>query len=193
MSTNDFFSGFQVAKPELNVINKAGDHVVRVLSMRMTDADTRLDGIPKGISRQWVDTQQQLAITFGGKSGVITNRFNSKGYIRFDELNDEQRNSGKFFNASGYACIKNKKGELERCEDVGRTTECINIINKFAMAIDIAEGENLIDGVSRAITEKRELIVSVKVDTYDGKDQYVVSGYKKAVDVRVDADDEYSA
>jgi len=193
MSNNDFFSSFRVEKPELNVISSAGDHVVRPLSMRLTDADTKLDGSPKEKSRKWIDSHAQLAVTFGGKTGVLTNRFNSKGFIRYDELTTEQIASGKFTNADGYACITNKDGELVRCESVDRTTQCINILNKFAFALGIAEGEDLVEAITRAIAEKSELVISVKREVYEGKDQYVVNGFKKVADVKTADDDEYSA
>ena len=194
MSANaNFFNSFQVAKPAMTLLT-AGEHRVRILSLRMTDADHKLDGTPKDEQKPWVGEHTQLAITFGGvKGGLITNRFNSKGFERYDELDDKQRASGLFTNVEGFACIKNKKGQLERVESVAKTTECINIINKFAAAIDAVEGESLVDTIEAAIADKRELIVVVKADTYKGKDQVVVSAYKKAADVTASKEDDYSA
>jgi hypothetical protein len=194
MSTTNFFSSFQVAKPELTLM-QAGDHVSRISSVRMTDADHQLDGVPKKEQKPWVDVHHQMAVTFASVkgAGLITNRFNSKGFERYDELTDEQRASGKFENVEGFACRKNKQGQLERCESVSRTTECINILNKFAAALGIAEGESLMDGIQRAIAEKRELVVLVKADVYKDKDQLVVKGFKKVVDASSEADSEYSA
>lgn len=194
MSENaNFFNSFQVSKPEMTLLT-AGEHRVRILSIRMTDADHKLDGNVKDNPKPWVDVHQQLAVTFGAiKGGLITNRFNSKGFERYDELTDAQRASGLFQNIEGFACTQNKKGQLQRAESVAKTTECINIINKFAASLGVAEGESLLESIDAAIADKRELVIIVKADSYKGKDQVVVSGYKKVADVTASKEDDYSA
>lgn len=194
MSNTNFFDSFQVSKPELTLM-QPGEHVARISSVRSTDADHQLDGIPKKEQKPWVDVHVQLAVTFASVkgAGLITNRFNSKGFERYDELSAEKIASGKFENVEGFACRKNSKGQLERIESPSRTAECVNIINKFAQAIGIAEGESLMEGVMRAQAEKTELVLVVKADTYKGKDQVVVTGFKKLAETKTEAEDEYSA
>ena len=187
---NDFFGGFQVSKPEVNVLS-AGVHVVHISKFLLTDASRTYSGELKTDLKPWVDVHPQLAVTYAAVDGrgVITDRFNTKGNLRYDELTEAQRKSGRFENVEGYACITNNAGELERVESPERTTQCHNILNKFAQAAGLKEGENLIEGLNAAIAEKRQLTITVSSDTYEGKDQLRVTRFTAAKAVKTASSD----
>lgn len=188
-NVHDFFGGFKVSKPEVNVLT-AGIHNVCISKVLPTDASHKYSGELKDDVKPWVDKHYQLAVTYtsvDGK-GVITDRLNTRGFTRFDELTEADRKSGKYENIEGYACITTKAG-LERVDSVERTNQCKNIINKLAFAAGLKEEENLIEGFEAAIAEKRQLTITVSSDTYEGKDQLRVTRFASVKTVKTVSSD----
>ena len=82
----------------------------------------------------WKDSQQQLAVVFSqpGK-GVITERFNTVGFMRYEELADT---TGHY--ASSYEepyAINEDSGE--RVPDPDRSSKALNIINELFDAVEV--------------------------------------------------------
>jgi hypothetical protein len=179
----DFFAGFKVEKPEFALL-PAGEHTVRLTRVEPLSSFEKYDHQLKDADRlpQWKDACPQLAVTIvsaePGKSGGMTHRFNGMGYVKYEELSEKERKSGKFENIEGYACTKDDDGDLVRIPSDSRTEQCANIINQFATAVGVKEGENLMLGLNAAAAEGRTLRVTVTNDPYQGKDQLRLTKFR---------------
>lgn len=193
MKTNDYFSSHVVAKPEFQLLPQ-GIAEVRLLRFEVLDSFTQFNGTVKDDDKlpEWIDPTVQLAITVvsaeKGKSGGLTHRFNGGAFAKYDQLSDEQRDSGNYENLGGYACKLNKQGKYERIPDPEKTKSCDNIMNQFANALRIPEGTLLLDGLAEARDDQRVFQVTVTNDEYKGKDQYRLSKFKAVTPVAVNED-----
>lgn len=78
----------------------------------------------------WTDERKVVAIVFGGKEGVITERFRDFGFVRFDDLEDKE---GHFKSAyeEPYA-INQKSGKRVVCPT--KSENATNILNQLFCA-----------------------------------------------------------
>lgn len=168
-----------------------GTHTVRLVSYKETNSSLNYDGTPKASQPEYVDTTEQLAITVvsvDGK-GSMTHRLNAMGYLKYEKLTDKEIKSGKFSNIRGYACAKNKNGQLERIVDETNTAACDNIIDQFMNAVGMGEGSSIDDLRDEAIAKQTPFNIVVVNDEYDGKDQYRIKSFKKvSVEEAVETD-----
>jgi hypothetical protein len=178
----DFFKKFKVEKPTFQLLPE-GEHLVRLTSVSAITSFDQYNGEKKDKMPEWGNATPQLAITVvsaeDGKSGGITHRLNGCGYVKFDDLSEKEIKSGKYESIEGFAC-KEVAGVIVRIESEKNTQACANIINGFAASLKIPEGENLMDGIKKAIAEKTAFMVTVSIEDYDGKDQYRISKFKAA-------------
>lgn len=185
----DFFKSFKVEKPAFQSL-KEGTHVVRVARFAETHSFNKYDGSQKDDLPEWSNPTPQLAITVvaveGG--GGLTHRLNGCGFVQFDDLSEEQLQSGKFvaLGKTGYACYEDEEGDTVRLIDEEKTQACANIINQFAAALGLSEDSNLIEGLEKAISEKLTMKVTVVNDPYDGKDQLRIAKFESAASVVAD-------
>ena len=161
-----------------------GAAIVRLLNAEETNSFQQYNGTPKEADKPWRDATPQVAITIvsaePGKTGGMTHRFNLLGYIRYDELSDEQKlekNKAKelvYENLDGYACTVSEDGEMVRIVDDAKSAICDNILNQFAHAIGMSKDEEFIDEdgklFANAIAEQTKFIVTVVNKPYHGKD-----------------------
>ena len=177
----DFFKSMDVERPEFNLLSP-GDHIVRLIRYEETDSFTKYSGDPKGKDFGWADPTPQLAVTFvaaeSGKSGGITHRCNGLGYVKHDELSDEQRSSGDYEEIGGYACTANEDGEIVRIVSPEAAKACKNILNQLASALGGKEGDNFGEVLDNAIANQTKLTITVINDPYEGKDQLRVTRFK---------------
>jgi hypothetical protein len=187
----DFFKDFKVSKPEFNLL-QPGEHVVRIIRAEEITSFQQFNGEEKPKLPAWKDATPQLAITVvsaeEGKSGGLTHRFNGRGYVKYDELSDEQKASGEWEDHGGYACSLNDDDILVREESEADTKDCANIINQFASSLGIKEGTKLGKGIAIAIAEQTKFRVTVVNEPYKGKDQLRLSRFKAYVTDSVTAD-----
>jgi len=187
--SKDYFGEFKVEKPEFSLLPE-GDSRVRVIRAEILNSFQKFNGSPKDELPQWKNATPQLAITVvaseKGKNGGLTHRFNGCGYEKYDELSQKQMESGDFENIDGYACKKDKDGDIVRIVSKERTESCNNIINQFAAAMQLPVDSNLMDGVNRAIAEKTEVNVTVVNKPFDGRDQLRLEKFRAAAAVTVD-------
>lgn len=175
------FANYQSKAPEFQRLSE-GTHNVRLVSIKETNSSLNYDGSLKEKLPEYVDTTEQLAITVvstEGKGGM-THRLNAEGFVKFDELTDEEIRSKKFTNVNGYACAKNKAGKLQRVPDPKKTQACDNIMDQFMAATGLPEGSTLQD-LDTVIENKTEFQVVVVNDEHEGKDQYRIKSFKKAM------------
>lgn len=178
---NDFFMNKKVEKPLFNLL-PTGEHLVRLIRAEETNSFAQFNGEAKSNLPEWKDATPQLAVTVvaaeAGKSGGLTHRLNGRGYIKYDELSDEQKASGEYEDINGYACSLNEDGLMVREESAAHTKECSNILNQFAAAIGAKEGETLGEAITRAIAKQVQFKVTVINDPYEGKEQLRMQRFK---------------
>jgi len=187
--SKDYFNEFTVAKPEFALLPE-GDNLVRIIRAEILNSFQKFSGSPKDELPEWKNATPQLALTVvaseKGKHGGLTFRLNGWGYDKYDELSQKQMESGDYENIDGYACKKDKDGDLVRQINKERTESCNNIINQFAVAMQIPVDSNLMEGINRAIAEKTEVRVTVVNKPFEGKDQLRVENFRAAAIVTVD-------
>jgi hypothetical protein len=159
-----------------------GANKVRLVSLKQTDSFHNYDGTMKENLPEYVNPCEQLAITVvstEGKGG-LTHRLNLEGYVPFSKLSAEEIESGLFIDVNGYACAVNKKTkELQRIPDETNTATCVGIMDQLFAAIGMPEGSGIED-LDEAIADKKEFVVTVTNEPYEGKDQLRISSFKKA-------------
>lgn len=182
----DFFKSIKVERPEFNLLG-VGEHNVRLIRAEETDSFSQFNGEEKKSLPLWKDRTPQLAVTVvsaeDGKSGGLTHRLNGLGYIKYNDLSDDQKESGDYEDVQGYACVLNEEGDLVRIMSEERSKQCKNILNQFAAAVGGKEGDNLGDTLTRAIANKTTFKATVVNDEYDGKEQLRLSRFKAVANV----------
>ncbi len=190
----DFFRTFKVSKPEF-VTLKEGEQVVRIIRAEVLTSFQNYNGSPKEDSKEWANATPQLAITVvaaeDGKSGGLTHRFNGCGYRKYNELSEKELASGKYEDIEGYACYKDKEGDVVREESDDNTKACENILNQFAMAMQFPEGSDLMDSIEEAIQAKAAVKVTVINEPYNEKDQFSLSRFKAVGELVQAGDDKF--
>jgi len=190
---------------------KIGRQNVCIISMHeLTDRHNDLSGGRKDFNPElYIDETEQIALIYGNDNGVLTNRYNLTGFIKFAELDD----TAGLININGYACKKanikwndapaeikasdeyfEKKGFVATKKDgkdikasfptrlisEKRTEACINIISDVASATGAAMGDDIEESLSNAISERTELSVEVYEDTFGDKTNLKIQYPRKA-------------
>jgi len=170
-----------------------GTAVVRLLNAEETNSFQQYNGTAKEAEKPWSDATPQVAITVvsaeAGKSGGLTHRFNLLGYVRHDELSDEQKTQKNaktkelvFENLEGYACTMNSDGEMVRIVDDAKSTTCDNILNQFAHAIGMSKDDEFVDADGKlfadAIANQTKFQVTVVNKAYQDKEQLRLGSFK---------------
>ncbi|MFA6917044.1 MAG: hypothetical protein WC222_11650 [Parachlamydiales bacterium] len=127
---SDFLNNFVPEKVSVITMPVGAYDVIVKQVKEVTDHDSNLSGAQKENYR-FADVHDQLAVTFirmDNLPGIITHRFNTRGWVRFDEMSAKQQKSYTKDEVKGYA-ISKKTGM--RVEDPARTVQCSNILNQF--------------------------------------------------------------
>lgn len=140
---------YQVVKPEFTSLGK-GTSIVRIGRWELvTSFEADFKGTPKANMPKWIDPVAQVAVTFVAvdKPGAITHRFNTRGYVRMDDLDETQLASikkkyGEVDESQGYLLVK-KDGNWVRAKDEARTKSALNILNSLMFALGVAEGKGI--------------------------------------------------
>ena len=190
-----YFKQKSVVKPEFQALPE-GEHIVRLSRAEEVDSFTAFSGEPKPELPAWTNPTDQLAYTVvsaeEGKVGSLTDRLNGQGWKKMKDLTEKERQSGKFESIDGWAC-KTVNNKIVRVEDKEKTQICDNIAMQFATAIGIEESEDegaFGQGLEDAIESRTTFRVTVKVENYDGKDQYRITRFKSVSQVVVDEFDD---
>ena len=144
-----------------------GVHVVTISEIEMSD-DRHLgarDGREKPADKlpPWKDVLRQLIVQFikkdpatGKTLGTIRHRYNERGFVRYEDLPEDQREGHFAAGDDGYA-VNEKTGM--RIEDPNRTAQCENILNELLAAAKVPIGGHFTDAVGKTlkITVEREL------------------------------------
>lgn len=178
-----------------------GEHLVRLIEMRLTDSFTQFNGLPKTELPSWANSCPQAAITVvavgndeHGKplTGSLTDRLNGIAFGKFVDLPEVDQNSGDYENIDGWACYTDKKsGDKMRLVDKQKSLICDNIRNQFARALkmELSDEEGaFMRGVAKAIANETSFRITVANKPYDGKDQRRITRYRQAVAVPTEAD-----
>lgn len=140
---SNFLNSFVPEKVTAQTMPIGSHDVIVKQAVEVTDHDANLSGAQKENYR-FSDFHDQIAVTFIRKDkqpGIITHRYNTKGWVRYDELSPADRKSFKRDEEKGYAI--NKKTGM-RVEDDKRTADCNNILNQFLNKLS-KNGKPIID------------------------------------------------
>lgn len=180
------FSGFKFEKPVVETL-KEGNHSVRINSYSVTDSFHLLDGSVKdGIAEEieseekWSDSTPQLAVVFVGPDGVMTYRFNAKGYKHTEDFTAEELEDDKYTVIGDYVCVRDKNKNLVRIESPQRTQKAQRLLNQFLFATGAEEGADLFDILDNCISEKSEIDIVVKKKQYDERDVFDIAKFAPA-------------
>lgn len=163
----------------------AGEHRCVLLKAYVIHSMMDNKGNPKeNKTTEYQDVTTQVYTEFGSteNKGAIANRYNIEGFLAYDKLSDEEKESGKFTcSEDGYAMIE-KNGKFYRVNSEENTAAAHRILSDAFKAMGIPVGSGL-EAMDDVIAEKREVIVVVKDNDYNGKTTQVVSHLKTAVAV----------
>jgi len=182
-----------VGKESRQDVLQSGDHVVSLIEMRVLNSRVNWDESDKTELPDFVDPTPQLGIMFGNEHGVQWHRFNIYGYVRWDELTDDQQGDDKYaqvvFGKTVYACKRHANGNLVRIKDKKRTEDAESFLDQFLACVN-GTGKTVADACAEAIAGKTEFVVSLEDDEYEGKDQIRVSGFSKVKQLGSTTEDE---
>lgn len=183
MKNQNAFSGFKFEKPVVETL-KEGNHSVKVNSYSVTDSFHLLDGSVKdGVveeiesEEKWSDSTPQLAVVFVGLSGVMTYRFNAKGYKHTEDFTAEELEDDKYTVIGDYVCVRDKQKNLVRIESEQRTQKAQRLLNQFLYATNAEEGADLFDILDSCVESKLEIDIVVKKKEYNDKTVYDIAKF----------------
>lgn len=176
----NFFNNFKSSAPDYKNLGEVKDHPVRLVRAELTDSRTNFDGTEKENLPDYADATEQLACVFISEEGQgsIVHRYNGAGYVKFAELSEKQKQSGKFTEIDGYACIK-KGQDFVRIEDEEKTKACANIMSQMFDAFGLEAGSGMED-LNTVIEERRVALITVSKEIWNEKEQYRVARLRKA-------------
>ena len=167
----------------------AGEHEVVLIGIQeLNDRMSDWNGTPKTENLPpWSDLTAQVGLKVAGKNGVKAVRLSLQGYLKFEDLSDKQKKSGKYtplnshnnVGAEAYACIENEDGEFERVESDNATAECMNIISRVAHAGGFDSETDILTALTEMVEEKIKFTVVVKEKTFAGKARTEITSFKK--------------
>lgn len=173
-----------------------GWHPVTVKSWQPTHSFLNWDGGMKDAARlpEFKDPAPELGVVFQAEGGVVLLRAHTKGYKTWEDLSDEDRESGKYvkvpFHDKVYACLEDKKGNLVRVKDSSRTADAENFIDQLFTSAGVT-GVNIGEAMDKIQGEKIQLMVNVKIDEYvEGQPQAKIIGFRKYRGEQVASNDE---
>lgn len=179
-------------KVEATLIKEAADYLV-VITRReyATSFEKNLDhDIKEDIrSKQeagelWIDPTPQIAITFGSTEGkgVITHRFNARGYLCKDDqgVTDKLLEKDDIMVIGKYVCKESDNNLYERIEAPEKTEKALNILFGFMNKLGFTNTEQSIeDALKIAIDSKIPIVATVKQEEYEGKNRMVISKFTR--------------
>jgi len=132
---------FKSSKVAFNQLVAGIYSMLTLVRVVITDSHSNFDGTEKETLPEWKDKTPQLAVTVthpDPKMGGCTHRLNLMGYVRFDDLSKEKRESGKWADVKGYAV---NIADGKRREDDERTAQCESILNQFFNSVSTKNEE----------------------------------------------------
>lgn len=164
-----------------------GSHIVSISEIEMSD-DRHVgarDGREKPLDKlpPWKDILRQLIFQFvlkdanGKIVGTIRHRYNERGFVRYDELPEDQREGYYAAGDEGYA-VNEKTGM--RIEDPARTEQCRNILNEVLAAAKVPVGGHYTDAIGKTLK------ITVYRENYKGSEVPKVKAPTAVVEQPVD-------
>lgn len=196
--------GKKIEKVVATLISTEGNYIMNVVNFEFINSFEKNfeHEIKEGLreaqeaGEMWIDPTPQLAITLGSVEGygVITHRFNAKGYLNQDdsEVSDEMLNDDNVMVIGNYVCKKVDEG-WERIEAPEKTATAMNMLFGFLNKLGFTnEDQSIEDALNTARTDKYVITAVVEEDSYQGKDRMVVAKFfkTKLEDMPNDDDDD---
>lgn len=182
----------KVRKVEATLLREAGSYVAAVVNFEFINSfeknfkhelkEDLKELIEKG--EMWCDPTPQIAVTFGDKDGrgVITHRFNAKGYLNYDdpEVDEKMLQRKDIMVIGNYVCKETKNG-YERIESEQKTESALRMLFSFINKLGITNEElSVEDALVRAKENNMLIVIDVAEDEYNGKTRTVISKFTRA-------------
>jgi hypothetical protein len=185
---SSIFSHYASAQPTREHVDlPVGDSVVRIIEAKELDSFTQWNGARKPLLPSYADACPQygfLMVAVSGK-GSMVHRVNGARYVRFADLSDADKASGRFADEGGYACklVGDKLIRVQVAPDGEDAdgfpidTVLAGFVNDICHALG-KTGMPLSSAIDEAIAEKTPFVVTVANKPFNGKPQLVASHFK---------------
>ena len=192
MNATEMLKSLKVKKVDATLIKESGDYVMTITNFEFINSfeknfnhelkDNIQDLIESG--KHWCDPTPQIAITFGDKDGqgVITHRFNAKGYLCADdsEVTTEMLNRDDIMVIGKYVCKQTEDG-WERIESPEKTESALRMLFTFLNKLGFVNEDMDVNGaLTKALKDKYYIVATVDNEEYDGKDRLVITKFSRA-------------
>ncbi len=158
---------------------EAGKHVVTLAEWKPLHSRIKWNGEEKENLPNFDDPTPQLGLMFRCDDGVAWYRANMVGFIRHDELTEEEQASDKYekvlFRETAYACTS-KNGKLYRLKSKKRTADAQSIVDQIMTAFGM-NGHSIGDVMDTLVGEETKIIITIEDDSYDGKAQTKITNF----------------
>jgi hypothetical protein len=192
----------KIKKIDATLIKKAGDYVMAITNFEFINSfeknfnhelkDNLTELIEQG--KHWCDPTPQIAVTLGDKDGqgVITHRFNAKGYLQKDdpEVSKKMLDKDNIMVIGKYVCQQSDEG-WERIEAPEKTESALRMLFTFLNKLGFTDEEmDVVTALERAMKDKYYIVVTVDEEEYEGKDRLVITKFSRAKLEDIEADEE---
>ena len=134
--------GFKSVETKSEVL-PVGTHNVRIVKIAILDSFTNLDGTPKDFEEKppWSIPTPLVAFTYADGERAIVHRNHLLGYLKYEKLTPEQKESGDYEPYREYALDKNG----ERIPDKENTAAAHRIVSEVFKAAGLKPGSTFDD------------------------------------------------
>lgn len=171
------FSNYKSQAPQFQQVPE-GVHTFNLVQVLFDlDSHHNWDGSEKDDTPSYQPCPQ-IGVLLKCDKGVIPYRFNGETYLKWKDLTEKQRNSGKYEELNGFAIVA-KTGLREPLDDDHETSQKARaIFDDFVRALGYPEGSGL-EVLERAIEEKVQFQAKVSIRKEEGfNDQLKVGSWK---------------
>lgn len=168
----------ETAEPEFKDLTP-GEYQVTIQGLKVLDSRIKdWKGTKKTNLPKYVDFTPQIGVRLVSVNGEgsIVHRFSLLAFLKWDNLSQEEQESGKYEPVNGYACIEAEDGELERVPSEAGMSGVNNIQAQVAHALGLT-GQQFAVALDTAMQEKTVFGIRVEPHEYEGKIYPRVAGF----------------
>lgn len=171
---NSAFADVKCEKPDFVTISE-GEHIGVIRQAALVNSFMKdLKGTMKTDLPEWITPTTQIALVLqavGKTKGITTTRINRNAYLKWNDLSQEEKASGKYTPDENekYALVETKDGKFDRVVDEEGTKKCISIINQLGVTLGADPGTPLEKAINDAIEDGCVFKFKVKSEKYKGK------------------------
>lgn len=155
---------------------KPGEHITKVVKMRIINSFQELDGSLKDKEYEWKTPTPLVALTFAADHRAIVDRFHLLGYRKYDDLSPEEKESGEYsVSERGNYALK----DGDRIPDKENTEAAHNRLSRLFNAVGLPVGSTLDDLQEMIQEQSAEVWIKVAEEQGDNGTYNVVKSFGK--------------